>query len=360
MDWTFVLSCLATLLAIVDPIGATAIFLAFFADRTAAERRRAARITALTVLVTAAASFACGQRLLALFGISIAALKVSGGLIIAAVGTMMLRGTVQRLQDGRALPHVAFRGAGESLPWSDGDQPPRPPDGADPPRDGRAVRGRRRRRPLPGPSRSAVSRFRGVTVSRRSRGAPAVAGARAAPAVVVVSSRLGVLLMFNIGLQELVLIFVIALLVFGPKSLPQLGRSLGRAMREFRRASDEFRSTTETNLQINEPDPLPSYPSSSSPDAAPAETATPVATEALPDSVLDPPPRRAAPPPRESLRLASHTSPSAVGGCSTAGSVGGPRAFARPIGCTSSAWPTPGTRALPHAPPASPPEFFSA
>jgi TatA/E family protein of Tat protein translocase len=63
--------------------------------------------------------------------------------------------------------------------------------------------------------------------------------------------------MFDIGLQELVVIFVIALLVFGPKNLPQLGRALGRAMREFRRASDEFRSTIETNLQINEPDPPP-------------------------------------------------------------------------------------------------------
>jgi sec-independent protein translocase protein TatA len=63
--------------------------------------------------------------------------------------------------------------------------------------------------------------------------------------------------MFDIGLQELVLIFVIALIVFGPKNLPQLGRALGRAMREFRRASDEFRSTIETNLQIHEIDPLP-------------------------------------------------------------------------------------------------------
>lgn len=63
--------------------------------------------------------------------------------------------------------------------------------------------------------------------------------------------------MFDIGLQELALIFVIALLVFGPKNLPQLGRSLGRAMREFRRASDEFRSTIETNLKINEIDPVP-------------------------------------------------------------------------------------------------------
>ena len=46
--------------------------------------------------------------------------------------------------------------------------------------------------------------------------------------------------MFDIGLQELILIFVIALLVFGPKNLPQLGRSLGRAMREFKKASAEF------------------------------------------------------------------------------------------------------------------------
>ena len=92
--------------------------------------------------------------------------------------------------------------------------------------------------------------------------------------------------MFDIGLQELVLIFVIALLVFGPKNLPQLGRSLGRAMREFRRASDEFRSTIETNLKINEPDPLPEpSPVTTTPEAAPEAIAT---DEALPDSVLNP------------------------------------------------------------------------
>jgi TatA/E family protein of Tat protein translocase len=62
--------------------------------------------------------------------------------------------------------------------------------------------------------------------------------------------------MFDIGLQEMLLIGVIALLVFGPTRLPELGRMLGRAMREFRRASDEFRSTVETNLHINDPDPI--------------------------------------------------------------------------------------------------------
>lgn len=90
--------------------------------------------------------------------------------------------------------------------------------------------------------------------------------------------------MFDIGLQELILIFVIALLVFGPKNLPQLGRSLGRAMREFRRASDEFRSTVETNLQINEPDPVP-Y---SAPEPPPAAAVGTSAADPLPDSVLDP------------------------------------------------------------------------
>src|SRR5215467_12311499 len=85
--------------------------------------------------------------------------------------------------------------------------------------------------------------------------------------------------MFDIGLQELVLIFVIALLVFGPKNLPQLGRSLGRAMREFRRASDEFRSTIETNLQINEPDPLPTPSYSTGPPPPPPATADSTVTE---------------------------------------------------------------------------------
>ena len=92
--------------------------------------------------------------------------------------------------------------------------------------------------------------------------------------------------MFDIGLQELALIFVIALLVFGPKNLPQLGRSLGRAMREFRRASDEFRSTIETNLKINELDPVPE-PTPVAATAEPVAEPGPVA-EALPESVLNP------------------------------------------------------------------------
>jgi Tat protein translocase TatB subunit len=62
--------------------------------------------------------------------------------------------------------------------------------------------------------------------------------------------------MFDIGFQELLVIGVLALLVFGPSKLPELGRMFGRAMREFRRASDEFRSTVETNLKIHDLDPV--------------------------------------------------------------------------------------------------------
>lgn len=85
--------------------------------------------------------------------------------------------------------------------------------------------------------------------------------------------------MFDIGFQELILILVIALLVFGPTRLPELGRALGRAMREFRRATEEFRSTVETNLHLNEPDPVPSPPApvATEPPAAP----TPAPTDAL-------------------------------------------------------------------------------
>ncbi len=47
---------------------------------------------------------------------------------------------------------------------------------------------------------------------------------------------------FGIGLPEMTVIFVVALLVFGPKKLPEIGRSLGKALRGFQEASNEFQT----------------------------------------------------------------------------------------------------------------------
>jgi TatA/E family protein of Tat protein translocase len=55
--------------------------------------------------------------------------------------------------------------------------------------------------------------------------------------------------MFGLGLPELLVIFVIALLVFGPKKLPELGKSIGRAMAEFKKASDEFKETIHEEMK---------------------------------------------------------------------------------------------------------------
>ncbi len=55
--------------------------------------------------------------------------------------------------------------------------------------------------------------------------------------------------MFGLGLPELIVIFVIALLVFGPKKLPDLGQSIGRAMAEFKKASQEFQETVQSEMK---------------------------------------------------------------------------------------------------------------
>lgn len=56
----------------------------------------------------------------------------------------------------------------------------------------------------------------------------------------------------SLGLPEILLILAIALIVFGPKKLPHIGRSLGKAMGEFRRASHEIKRTLEEEVELEE------------------------------------------------------------------------------------------------------------
>ncbi len=83
--------------------------------------------------------------------------------------------------------------------------------------------------------------------------------------------------MFGIGTTELILILVDALLVLGPKKLPEIARSLGRGMAEFRRASNEFTRTLSASLE--EPPAAPS----STPAKRPVDEARP--KEAAPEQV---------------------------------------------------------------------------
>ncbi len=56
----------------------------------------------------------------------------------------------------------------------------------------------------------------------------------------------------NIGFPELLIILAIALLIFGPKKLPEVSKSIGRAVREFRRTSDEIKDKIEQEIQASD------------------------------------------------------------------------------------------------------------
>jgi|SRR5688572_7838862 TatA/E family protein of Tat protein translocase len=56
----------------------------------------------------------------------------------------------------------------------------------------------------------------------------------------------------SVGMPELIIILVIALIIFGPRKLPELGRSLGKSIGEFRKASNELKSTLEEEIRIEE------------------------------------------------------------------------------------------------------------
>jgi len=96
--------------------------------------------------------------------------------------------------------------------------------------------------------------------------------------------------MFGIGMSELLVILVVALIIFGPTRLPELARSLGKAMAEFRRASTDLRSTFEEATRETTPQPPPQAPPAPSQLAAsgaapaPPTVAEPAAKPADPRS----------------------------------------------------------------------------
>ncbi len=71
----------------------------------------------------------------------------------------------------------------------------------------------------------------------------------------------------NVGWLEMTILFVIVLIIFGPKSLPKIGQALGKGIREFKDAAKGF-----TDLQDDEPKPRPSPQVSQTPPAASATT----------------------------------------------------------------------------------------
>jgi len=76
----------------------------------------------------------------------------------------------------------------------------------------------------------------------------------------------------SIGMPELIIIFVIALIIFGPRKLPELGRSLGKSLAEFKRASNELKSTLEEEIRLEEQ--RTSFEASKAANTAPAAATT--------------------------------------------------------------------------------------
>ena len=82
----------------------------------------------------------------------------------------------------------------------------------------------------------------------------------------------------SIGMPELVIIFVLALIIFGPRKLPELGRSLGKSLAEFKRATNDLKSTLDEEIRL-EDQQRPEAPRA----AAPVPTAVAHTAEASDD-----------------------------------------------------------------------------
>ncbi len=76
-----------------------------------------------------------------------------------------------------------------------------------------------------------------------------------------------------IGIPEMLILLVVALIVFGPRKLPELGRSLGKSLQEFKRASNDLRSTLDDEIRSEEHRAVPPAPVPTDPAALPSPAA---------------------------------------------------------------------------------------
>jgi TatA/E family protein of Tat protein translocase len=99
----------------------------------------------------------------------------------------------------------------------------------------------------------------------------------------------------NLGLPEMIFIFLMALIIFGPKKLPEIGRQVGKALNEFKKASNEFKAQIESeiaNLEVTDskqqilPPAWPAAPPTGTIASGSLEAGTPAApvTESYPQA----------------------------------------------------------------------------
>ena len=107
----------------------------------------------------------------------------------------------------------------------------------------------------------------------------------------------------SLGMPELLFILVLALLIFGPRKLPDIGRTMGKAMGEFRRATRDLKRTLDTEISAEEAsrtaNPAQVTPAPAA-DTSPAESPSTTPTPVAPEPGSQPAPVTQAPAPPES------------------------------------------------------------
>ena len=85
----------------------------------------------------------------------------------------------------------------------------------------------------------------------------------------------------SLGLPEILFILAVALIIFGPRRLPEIGRTIGKALGEFRRATTDLKRSIDTEVTLEEvrQKPAPGPPPAAGPSAAPVVPEKPVAAE---------------------------------------------------------------------------------